>query len=179
MAEYHQDEWAEHDANGRALMYPGPDGRTAYRNGREVGSSSDTEQEDTAMKYGFRFSRDAAGHFYVKQRAEDGEMIAIADVAQDRRRFGSWQEARSAGLKWEQAANDPRVLPVCNPQYQERRLDGVMAHLEYDPRQGTILVQDTGCKDRNELDRAGLVADAAEAVERFDEDELEAYAASR
>jgi hypothetical protein len=28
-------EWATHDANGRALIYPGPDG-TTYRNGRPV-----------------------------------------------------------------------------------------------------------------------------------------------
>jgi len=99
--------------------------------------------------YGFRFDRDAKGVFYVKQRAEDGEMIAIADAAQDRRRFATWQEAKVPAEKWEAAANDPRILPVCNPQYQERRLDGVMAHLELDPRHGTILVPDTACKELN------------------------------
>lgn len=38
-------------------------------------------------------------------------------------------------------------LPVCNPMYQERRLDGVWAHLELDPKRGTVLVPDTACKD--------------------------------
>lgn len=33
--EYHQSEWAEYDAYGRALIYPGPDG-TQYRNGYPV-----------------------------------------------------------------------------------------------------------------------------------------------
>ena len=104
--------------------------------------------------YGFRFDRDAQGTFYVKQRAEDGDMIALPDVAQDRRRFATWQEAKTPAEKWAQAANDPRVLKVCNPQYQERRLDGVMAHLEYDPQRGTVLVQDTACQERAELDAA-------------------------
>lgn len=99
--------------------------------------------------YGFRFDRDAEGVFYVKQRAENGEMIALPDVAQDRRRFATWQEAKVPAEKWERAANDPRILTVCNPMYQERRLDGVMAHLELDPRHGTILVPDTACKELN------------------------------
>ena len=39
-------------------------------------------------------------------------------------------------------------MPVCNPMYQEPRTDGVMAHLELDPRTGgTVLVPDTACKD--------------------------------
>jgi len=102
--------------------------------------------------YGFRFDRDAEGVFYVKQHAEGGDMIAITDVAQDRRRFATWQEAQTPALAWEKAANDPRVYPVCNPMYQERRLDGVLAHLEYDPKHGTILVPDSACKDRAALD---------------------------
>lgn len=36
MIEYHQDEWAEEDANGRKLIYPGPDG-IAYVDGRPYG----------------------------------------------------------------------------------------------------------------------------------------------
>lgn len=130
-------------------------------------------------RYGFRFDRDAEGAFYVKQQAKDGEMIALPDVAQDRRRFATWQEAKVQAERWQAAATDPRILTVCNPQYQERRRDGVMAHLELDPRHGTILVPDTACKDRAEIDRRELVADAALAVELIDADELEAFAAAR
>lgn len=105
--------------------------------------------------YGFRFDRDAEGVFYVKQRAQDGEMIALPDVVQDRRRFATWQEAKTPAEIWERDANDTRTLPVCNPMYQERRMDGVAAHLENDPRTGgTILVRDRSCKDRAELDAA-------------------------
>lgn len=38
-------EWGTRDANGRALMYPGPDGVTAYRNGYPVGIVGETNPE--------------------------------------------------------------------------------------------------------------------------------------
>lgn len=114
--------------------------------------------------YGFRFDRDAEGVFYVKQRAQDGNMVALSDVAQDRRRFATWQEAKGPAEKWAADANDPRVLPVCNPMHQERRMDGVAAHLEYDPKHGTVLVRDRDCKDRAELDQLPRRYTAGEAV---------------
>lgn len=98
--------------------------------------------------YGYRFDRDAEGVFYVKQKHENGETEPIPDVAQDHRRFATWQEAKVPADKWAANANNPTIRKVCNPQYQERRLDGVMAHLEYDPKHGTILVRDTECKER-------------------------------
>lgn len=123
--------------------------------------------------YGFRFEHRPGGVRFVKQLS--GEELPHG---QSERTYPTWQEARDAGLAWEQAANDPRILTVCSPMYQERRLDGVMAHLEYDPEGGTLLVEDTACRDRYELDRNALVADAAAASEQFRDDELEAYAAS-
>lgn len=130
-------------------------------------------------RYGFHIDRDAEGSFYVKLHEQNGQMLSpIPDVAQDYRRFATPQEARAAAMRWETEANRSERLRVCNPQYQERRLDGVWAHLEYDPKHGTVLVRDRDCRERIALDAIGsLISDAAEAVERFDEDELERYAA--
>lgn len=124
--------------------------------------------------YGFKFDHGPDGVRFIKQR--NGEELPHGQSPQA---YATWQEARDAGLAWAERANDPRHIKVCSPMYQERRLDGVMAHLEMDPQTGgTVLVEDTACSKRDEIDRAALVADAAEAVERFGEDELEAYAAS-
>lgn len=57
-----------------------------------------------------------------------------------------------ARLVHDAAAGDPgeqeEPLPICNPEYRHRRADGVMAHLEYDPQRGTVLVPDAACKGR-------------------------------
>jgi hypothetical protein len=97
-------------------------------------------------RYGFVIDRDAEGAFYVKLHEQNGQMLEpIPDVAQDHRRFATWQEARSAAMQWELEANRSERLRVCNPQYQERRLDGVWGHLELDPKHGTVLVRDRDC----------------------------------
>lgn len=99
-------------------------------------------------RYGFALDRDAGGAFYVKMAEQNGQMLEpLPEAAQDHRRFATWQEARSVALRWEVEANRSERLPVCNPQYQERRLDGVWAHLELDPERGTVLVRDRECRD--------------------------------
>lgn len=80
--------------------------------------------------------------FYREPFAQRMMPGQIPYTREERERRSRLVGAAAAGDPGEQA----EPLPVCNPTYRHRLADGVMAHLEYDPERGTVLVPDAACK---------------------------------